>query len=131
MGAFPPQTFAQLLKRQEYSYKDLLVKFNGLPIENAEIIDEVELEIKYEGYIRRQLQQIGQFKRLELKTIPTTFDYGSTQGFSREVIEKLSRVRPATIGQASRIAGVTPAAISLLIVAIEKFRRQGQQPAEV
>lgn len=130
-GRLSSQTFAQLLKRQEYSYKDLLVKFNGLPIENAEIIDEVELEIKYEGYIRRQLQQIGQFKRLELKTIPTTFDYGSTQGFSREVIEKLSRVRPATIGQASRIAGVTPAAISLLIVAIEKFRRQGQQPAEV
>ncbi len=130
-GRLSSQTFAQLLKRQEYSYRDLLVKFNGLPIENAEIIDEVELEIKYEGYIRRQLQQIGQFKRLELKTIPTTFDYGSTQGFSREVIEKLSRVRPATIGQASRIAGVTPAAISLLIVAIEKFRRQGQQPAEV
>ncbi|ULA65423.1 MAG: glucose-inhibited cell-division protein [Nitrospira sp.] len=130
-GRLSSQTFAQLLKRQEYSYRDLLVKFNGLPIENAEIIEEVELEIKYEGYIRRQLQQIGQFKRLELKTIPTTFDYGSTQGFSREVIEKLSRVRPATIGQASRIAGVTPAAISLLIVAIEKFRRQGQQPAEV
>ncbi|MEK6533553.1 MAG: hypothetical protein AABZ52_06645, partial [Nitrospirota bacterium] len=57
--------------------------------------------------------------------------YGAIQGFSREVLEKFSRVRPATIGQASRIAGVTPAAISLLIVAIEKFKRQGQQPAEV
>jgi len=125
------QTFAQLLKRQEYSYRDLLMKFDGLSIEDDEIIDEVELEIKYEGYIRRQLQQIGQFKRLELKAIPLAFDYGSIQGFSREVLEKLSCVRPATIGQASRIAGVTPAAISLLIVAIEKFKRQGQQPAEV
>ena len=125
------QTFAQLLKRQEYSYRDLLMKFDGLSIEDDEIIDEVELEIKYEGYIRRQLQQIGQFKRLELKAIPLAFDYGAIQGFSREVLEKFSRVRPATIGQASRIAGVTPAAISLLIVAIEKFKRQGQQPAEV
>jgi tRNA uridine 5-carboxymethylaminomethyl modification enzyme len=125
------QTFAQLLKRQEYSYRDLLMKFDGLSIEDNEIIDEVELEIKYEGYIRRQLQQIGQFKRLELKAIPLAFDYGAIQGFSREVLEKFSRVRPATIGQASRIAGVTPAAISLLIVAIEKFKRQGQQPAEV
>ena len=125
------QTFAQLLKRQEYSYRDLLMKFDGLSIEDNEIIDEVELEIKYEGYIRRQLQQIGQFKRLELKAIPSAFDYGAIQGFSREVLEKFSRVRPATIGQASRIAGVTPAAISLLIVAIEKFKRQGQQPAGV
>ncbi|SPP64392.1 tRNA uridine-5-carboxymethylaminomethyl(34) synthesis enzyme MnmG [Nitrospira lenta] len=125
------QTFAQLLKRQEYSYRDLLMKFDGVSIESDEIIDEVELEIKYEGYIRRQLQQIGQFKRLELKAIPLGFDYGAVQGFSREVLEKFSRVRPATIGQASRIAGVTPAAVSLLIVAIEKFKRQGQQPAEV
>jgi tRNA uridine 5-carboxymethylaminomethyl modification enzyme len=128
---YSSQTFAQLLKRQEYSYRDLLMKFDGLSIEDDEIIDEVELEIKYEGYIRRQLQQIGQFKRLELKAIPLAFDYGAIQGFSREVLEKFSRVRPATIGQASRIAGVTPAAISLLIVAIEKFKRQGQQPAEV
>jgi tRNA uridine 5-carboxymethylaminomethyl modification enzyme len=113
-GSHSSQTFAQLLKRQEYSYRDLLMKFDGLSIEDDEIIDEVELEIKYEGYIRRQLQQIGQFKRLELKAIPLAFDYGSIQGFSREVLEKLSCVRPATIGQASRIAGVTPAAISLL-----------------
>ena len=123
------QTFAQLLKRQEYTYRDLLMKFDECFIEESEIIDEVELEIKYEGYIRRQLQQIGQFKKLELKAIPTAFDYGSIQGFSREVLEKFSRVKPATIGQASRIAGVTPAAISLLIVALEKFKRNGQRQA--
>ncbi|KAF4515947.1 hypothetical protein B566_EDAN000184 [Ephemera danica] len=123
------QTFAQLLKRQEHSYKNLLMKFDGSPIEDSEIIDEVELEIKYAGYIRRQLRQIGQFKRLELKSIPLLFDYGAIQGFSREVLEKFSRVRPATIGQASRIAGVTPAAISLLIVSLDKFNRQNQQPS--
>lgn len=127
-GQHSSQTFAQLLRRQEYTYRDLLMKFDCSAIEDNEIIDEVELEIKYEGYIRRQLQQIGQFKKLELKSIPTGFDYGSIPGFSREVLEKLSRVKPSTIGQASRIAGVTPAAISLLIVALEKFKRQGPTP---
>jgi tRNA uridine 5-carboxymethylaminomethyl modification enzyme len=128
-GQHSSQTFAQLLRRQEYTYRDLLMKFDSLALENNEIIDEVELEIKYEGYIRRQLQQIGQFKKLELKSIPIGFDYGSIPGFSREVLEKFSRVKPSTIGQASRIAGVTPAAISLLIVALEKFKRQGPTPA--
>lgn len=127
-GQHASQTFAQLLKRQEYTYRDLLMKFEASALEDNEIIDEVELEIKYEGYIRRQLQQIGQFKKLELKSIPIGFDYGSIPGFSREVLEKFSRVKPSTIGQASRIAGVTPAAISLLIVALEKFKRQGPTP---
>jgi len=127
-GQHSSQTFAQLLRRQEYTYRDLLMKFDSSLLEDNEIIDEVELEIKYEGYIRRQLQQIGQFKKLELKSIPIGFDYGSIPGFSREVLEKFSRVKPSTIGQASRIAGVTPAAISLLIVALEKFKRQGPTP---
>ena len=122
------QTFAQLLKRQEYTYRDLLMRFDIPVTEDSEIIDEVELEIKYDGYIRRQLRQIGQFKKLELKSIPTEFEYASIPGFSREVLEKLSRVKPSTIGQASRIAGVTPAAISLLIVSLEKFKRQGPSP---
>jgi tRNA uridine 5-carboxymethylaminomethyl modification enzyme len=127
-GQHASQTFAQLLKRQEYTYRALLTKFDAHSIEDDEIIEEVELEVKYEGYIRRQLQQIGQFKKLELKTIPAHFEYRSIPGFSREVLEKFSRVKPATIGQASRIAGITPAAISLLIVALEKFKRQGQTP---
>ncbi len=130
-GQHSSQTFAQLLKRQEYSYRDLLMKFDLSAIEDAEITDEVELEIKYEGFIRRQLQQIGQFKKLELKSIPTEFNYASISGFSREVLEKFTRVKPATIGQASRIAGVTPAAISLLIVALEKFKRHGSSPTRV
>lgn len=130
-GQHSSQTFAQLLKRQEYTYRDLLMKFDLSAIEDAEITDEVELEIKYEGFIRRQLQQIGQFKKLELKSIPQEFNYASVSGFSREVLEKLTRVKPATIGQASRISGVTPAAISLLIVALEKFKRQGSSPTQV
>jgi tRNA uridine 5-carboxymethylaminomethyl modification enzyme len=130
-GQHSSQTFAQLLKRQEYTYRDLLMKFDLSAIEDTEITDEVELEIKYEGFIRRQLQQIGQFKKLELKSIPPEFNYASISGFSREVLEKFTRVKPATIGQASRISGVTPAAISLIIVALEKFKRHGSSPTQV
>ena len=126
----PTQTFAQLLKRQESTYRQLLQTFEATTIEDDEIIDEVELEIKYEGYIKRQLQQIGQFRKLEQRSIPHTFDYKAVPGFSREVLEKFVRVRPSTIGQASRISGVTPASISLLIVAIEKFKRNGPLSAQ-
>jgi tRNA uridine 5-carboxymethylaminomethyl modification enzyme len=125
----PAQTVAQILKRQESNYKDLLKTLEICSIEDIEIADEVELEIKYEGYIRRQLQQIGKFKKLEQKFIPQTFDYDIVSGFSREVREKFKRVRPETIGQASRISGVTPAAISLLVVAIEKHKYYSTQRA--
>lgn len=118
----PTQTIAQLLKRQESTYHDLL-SLLGIPgISDMEIADEVELQIKYEGYVRRQLQQIGKFKKLEQRVIPTEFSYDGVTGFSREVREKLNRVRPETIGQASRISGVTPAAMSLLLVAIERAK---------
>lgn len=117
-------TLAQLLRRQEASYQELLRIF-GMPIiQEDEIAEEIELQIKYEGYVRRQIQQVDKFKKLEQKLIPHTFNYNLVSGFSREVLEKFNRVRPETVGQASRISGVTPAAISLLLVAIEKSRRQ-------
>ena len=120
----PMQTIAELLRRQESHYQDLLSLLEIPAIEDTEIADEVELQIKYEGYIRRQLQQITKFKRLEQRMIPKMFNYDKIPGFSREVREKLNTVKPETIGQASRISGVTPAAISLLSVAIEKYRRE-------
>lgn len=123
----PSQTIAQILRRQESTYQGLLRTLEIDAIEDIEIADEVELLIKYEGYIRRQLQQIGKFKKFEQKYIPQAFDYDLVSGFSREVREKLKKVRPETIGQASRISGVTPAAISLLLVALEKHRRQPPQ----
>jgi len=116
----PSQTVAEILRRQESKYGHLLSLLEMDPIEDREIADEIELEIKYEGYIQRQLQQVRKCIKFEKKRIPDTVDYERIPGFSKEVREKLKRVRPATIGQASRISGVTPAAISLLLVAIEK-----------
>ena len=90
---------------------------------STEIGEAVEISIKYDGYIKRQLDQIEKFQKLEGKIIPANFRYDRVTGFSNEVAEKLSKVRPATVGQASRISGITPAAISLLLVALERFQR--------
>lgn len=122
-NASSAQSMAQLLRRQEACYHDLMNIFDLQPVDD-DIAEEVELQIKYEGYIQRQVRQVDKFKKLEKKLIPSSFDYDMVSGFSREVREKLNRVRPETVGQASRISGVTPAAISLLLVAIEKGRRQ-------
>jgi tRNA uridine 5-carboxymethylaminomethyl modification enzyme len=124
-GVTPDLTFAQLLKRQGLTYRGLLEIAGEQGPDDEEISEAIEITVKYEGYIKRQLQQVGNFKKLENRLIPTTFNYDGIIGFSREVLEKLKRVRPASIGQASRISGVTPAAISLLLVALERDRRQG------
>jgi tRNA uridine 5-carboxymethylaminomethyl modification enzyme len=122
-----PCTAAQLLRRQGTDYKTLLEALEIESVQDIETYEEIELQIKYSGYIKRQLQQIGRFKKLESKPIPIAFSYDGTPGFSREVREKLNKVRPASIGQASRISGVTPAAISLLLVALEKYRGESSQ----
>ena len=122
-----PCTAAHLLRRQGANYATLLAALEVDALQDTETTDEIELQIKYSGYIKRQLQQIGRFKKLEMKPIPATFNYDATLGFSREVCEKLKKVRPASIGQASRISGVTPAAISLLLVALEKHRGESMQ----
>ena len=122
-----PCTVAQLLRRQGTSYKVLLEALEVSAVQDIETADEIELQVKYSGYIKRQLQQIGRFKKLETKPIPVAFNYDGTPGFSREVREKLKKVRPASIGQASRISGVTPAAISLLLVALEKYKGESSR----
>jgi tRNA uridine 5-carboxymethylaminomethyl modification enzyme len=122
----PDLTFSQLLKRQEFSYQHLyeLTGRSDEFVHDKEINEAVEITIKYEGYIGRQIQQVAKFKKLEERRIPLTFQYKSVVGFSREVLEKLERVRPSSVGQASRISGITPAAISLLLVALERDRQQ-------
>ena len=122
----PGATLAQLLKRPELTYDQLMDMMGEAGPADREIGEAVEISIKYDGYIRRQHEQIERFHKLESKVIPSSFQYAGVTGFSNEVAEKLSRVKPATVGQASRISGVTPAAISLLIVALERFQRSAK-----
>lgn len=129
--ATPDFTCAQLLRRPEVTYSMLLDLMDETESKDEEVSEAIEITVKYEGYIKRQLKQVSTFKKLEERKIPPLFCYDSVTGFSQEVMEKLKRVRPASIGQASRISGVTPAAISLLIVTLERDRRyrQAQIPA--
>ncbi len=124
----PDASLGTLLKRPEVSYAGLRDLYGWPHSGDDEISEAIEITVKYEGYIKRQLSQIASFKKLEERHIPLGFNYDGVTGFSREVLEKLKRVRPASIGQASRISGVTPAAISLLLVALDRHRRQGQSP---
>lgn len=121
----PNASLAQVLRRPEVSYHHLGQFLNGIQDHDHEVIEAVEITIKYEGYIKRQEQIIGQFKKLEHRLVPSDFDYDGIKGFSLEVVEKLKKVRPSSIGQASRIAGITPAAISLLLVAVERHKKAG------
>ncbi len=125
----PTQTVAELLRRQNSTYHDLLYALELDGVEDRDVSEEVEVQVKYDGYIRRQLQQIEKFKKLEKRSIPPDFNYNAVTGFSREVREKLQKIRPETVGQASRISGVTPAAISLLLVALEKGHRSSSGAA--
>ena len=90
---------------------------------DPDVAHQVEVQVKYRGYIERQCQEVERFKRLETRRIPTDVEYAAVPGLSNEVREKLSVIRPTSIGQASRIPGVTPAALSILLVYLERYRR--------
>jgi len=110
-------TDAEILRRPEVTYKSLPTADLMLP---EDVQEEVEIQIKYEGYIARDLEQIGRFKRLEDKQLPSWIDYSKISALRFESREKLSRFRPDSIGQASRISGVTPADIAILLVWLKK-----------
>jgi tRNA uridine 5-carboxymethylaminomethyl modification enzyme len=113
----------QLLKRPEVEYGDIAKIYPpDLPLA-SDAAEQVEIQVKYEGYIQRQLQQVVRFAALEGKSVPADLDYDAVTGLGSEVRQKLKQVRPVSLGQASRISGVTPAAISLLMVALEKRKR--------
>ncbi|MBU0970160.1 MAG: tRNA uridine-5-carboxymethylaminomethyl(34) synthesis enzyme MnmG [Proteobacteria bacterium] len=116
----------QLLKRAELSY-DALKEICPSPEPiNARARTQVEIEIKYEGYIQRQLNEIKKFKDLEMIRIPKEFDYATAHGLSNELREKLALIQPQSLGQASRTDGMTPAAISVLMVAISAFQKNNK-----
>ena len=113
-----------LLKRPDLDYAALMrVPSLGPAVEDAAVAEQVEIDAKYSGYLERQREEIARQQRHEATRIPEDFDYAQVRGLSAEVLQKLQRVRPQTIGQAQRIPGVTPAAISLLLVHITRARR--------
>ena len=109
-------TLAELVKRPELDYFKLAKLDEDRPELPDDVTEQVNIEIKYEGYIKRQMQQVAQFKKLEDKKLPEDFDYSEVNSLRREAVQKLNKVQPATIGQASRISGVSPADISVLLV---------------
>ena len=116
-------TLYQLLKRPEVNYADIALispSNNGM---SSDVANQVEIQTKYQGYIRRQAESAEKFKKIEGKKIPSDFSYKGISGLSKEIVEKLEEVKPLNLGQAGRIPGVTPAAISLLMVALERRRR--------
>ena len=108
------------MRRPELDYLKLAELDKDRPNLPLDVQEQVNIEIKYEGYIKRQLQQVAQFKKLEGKRLPEEFDYSQIKSLRREAVQKLNRIQPATIGQASRISGVSPADISVLLVHFTK-----------
>ena len=119
-----PVRAIELLKRPEVGY-DALMKMSGAETTlNLDEAAELETEIKYEGYVRRQADAVERFARLEDTTIPDWVDFKGVMGLSTEVCERLSAVRPRSLGQAARMPGITPAAISILAVHIKSRRER-------
>jgi tRNA uridine 5-carboxymethylaminomethyl modification enzyme len=109
-----------LLRRPEVTLEDL-AGFTGLDETlPASVKREVQLQIKYQGYIDRQSEQVERFRKLESVSLPQDMSYDGLSGLSNEVIEKLTRIQPRSLGQASRISGITPAAISVLQIHLRK-----------
>ena len=114
----------ELCKRPECSYENLAELDPERPTLSPFICEEVEIEIKYEGYIKRQIQQVEAFKKLEKKKLPKEMDYQNMQNLRLEARQKLDKIRPENIGMASRISGVSPADISVLLVYLERYRKE-------
>jgi len=111
----------ELVRRPEMTYQQLMqISDLGPALADPIAAEQVEIQIKYEGYINRQQDEIAKQQRNEATRLPGSFDYSSVKGLSNEVIMKLNQSQPATVGQASRISGITPAAISLLLVYLKK-----------
>ncbi len=124
-------TLSDLLRRPELS----IDSFSSLPLpspdlevidnlKSSQVKEEIELRVKFKGYIDRQHEQVARFKKMESVLLPKDIDYRSLSGLSNEVVEKLTRIQPLSLGQASRISGITPAAISVLQVHLKKIRKQ-------
>jgi len=114
----------ELIRRPEIKYLQTQAFDPDRPQLHWSVVEQVEVQLKYEGYIKKQLLQVEQFKKLENKYIPNGLDFSSIGGLRIEAIEKLQEIKPQSIGQASRISGVSPADLSVLLIALEQRRRR-------
>jgi tRNA uridine 5-carboxymethylaminomethyl modification enzyme len=120
----PKGSMEKLLKRPEISYQDLPDRNDDL---SEEVVQQVEIAVKYAGYIARQEVEIEKFRSVEEKRIPDWFDYDSIPSMRNESRQKLKEIRPATLGQASRISGISPADISLVMVWMKRGAPEGSK----
>lgn len=129
-GTAPLRTgakLAELLRRPELNYRVLAPVDPTRPDFSTAVFENVEIELKYEGYIKRQKADVAEVRRLEEKKLPPDADYPSIQGLRMEAREKLRKIRPASVGQASRISGVSPADISVLLIWLAQRGGEGEQ----
>lgn len=117
---------AQIIRRPQCTYDGTAFLDKDRPELSKEVREQVDLSIKYEGYIKIQLEQVEQMRKLERKALPSNLDYSQIKGLRLEAIEKLNKIKPLSVGQASRISGVNPADVSVLLVWIEQNRRRNQ-----
>lgn len=120
-------TLAELIRRPELSYEAVAPIDENRPELSWDVKEQVDINVKYDGYIKRQLRQVEQFKKLEAKKIPTDIDYEKVGSLRIEARQKLEMYRPVSIGQASRISGVSPADISVLLVYMEQYGRRREE----
>ena len=116
-------TLADLVKRPELNYELLAAIDNERPKLSTAVGGQVNINIKYEGYIEREYRQVEQFKKMENRLIPEGIDYEKIDNIRKEARQKLSEIQPLSVGQASRISGVSPSDIAVLLVYIEQFLR--------
>jgi tRNA uridine 5-carboxymethylaminomethyl modification enzyme len=113
---------ADVLRRPEIKFDDLYLLAAPNEEISVQVRQDIQLQVKYEGYITRQIEQVERFKKLEEVLLPEVMDYALFDGLSNEVVEKLSAIRPRSLGQASRISGITPAAVSILQIHLKKMK---------
>lgn len=118
------QRAAELIRRPQLGYDDLEAFDPARPALSREVREQVEIEIKYEGYIKKQLAQVGEMRKMESKLLSSDLDYDQISGLRLEAKEKLNKVKPLNIGQASRISGVSPADISVLLIWLEQQKQE-------
>ena len=123
-GLKKPVNLSTILERPELDYEDLNQLSEEVPAVESEVKEQIEIKTKYRGYIEKQMRQVNKFKEMEQKKLPEDLDYSQLENISKEAREKLNRIQPVSLGQASRISGVSPADISALMIYLEQRSRE-------